>query len=1026
MFSKNSLMAVLMAAMMAVVTGCDSNIGEKPPETKAHEYAGAACLSNTSSVMREFIEGNAKEADLNALWGCLGGAVQSFQRYVRGSDKSRYSSQELATFFEKNYLDQTKGAKISPELQREFMKLKQLFLGGDVNYLTQKELTSIQEVFGMLNGITVRMNPYMKIVVLKWSVSDTNQVQKDMLFFEEANKELQNSAKVLATHIEKNGQAYNLSDFVTFLQELSDTLGDEWSAVETVRTYMPVVKKVKKALAGGNENAIAPNEWRRFSMLGARGYVQYLRYYYFIEQVPETDTGYRLTYLARTMEDVLSVFQDLVAEKPEGVVSRDEVNDLLLTFSKVWPAFKISPKMILESMKVKQLVFGGSVDSFTTNDFKTARMKVNRLKAIVERFLPFYPIYSRDWDPQLYSYQESQKLFQDAQAVLEQSGVELGGLVEGPYDLKDLIALLREFETLYPHKNKEPKGGKEDQKYVPISEELNKLLPLVVDAKNMVFGGNDSSLSKKIWSPLLGMGARVYTSVLYHHYFVSEKAMEKSETLWSISTFSNQSLNLLRDILVKKSVHQVSMSEIMQIVNRLNDLKYLPEKTNLKSLKTILGLAVNNVLVAPEDRLGGYVPNAITMHSVELLREELQIWIDTEIFFAQLTRKFPANQGLRPRDLADAIEKGRTSPNSSAALRTALRELGPVVQTPSPLTVDAQGRMYISRELQQVYNQQSLSQLNLNRGLARIMIRSFAGDLGRIKSNAGVTVEEVNAVFKTVKPFFVDLGLLEPENDTFGDARFRDANIFMPHSDGNKTASFVELTDLVGMLWSGVSINTMLTEALPKDCLFEQMVKSKKTGVEKLEKMVKVDCAANAYRFLLMDKMTATPVFRRYLQGADRDETLEFINNIFKSSGYVPNKSRTTKLADLGQVPHAIQYVEMIFTRFDENSDGVLTKYEALKAYDLFADLLKQYAGDQVAPKDLDSVFMFLLRYGKAPTTLKEKATWFLRWKGKPDNWNVAADRSQLARILGYIADMSSKATADAIPEVPESDLNSY
>ncbi|MEK2688285.1 hypothetical protein [Bdellovibrio sp. GT3] len=1020
MFSKNSLIATLMAAVVVFTAGCDSKIGEAPPETEAHEYAGASCLSNTGPVIQDFIAGEAQDGEINALWNCLSGAVHSFQRYVRGSDKSRYTSQELATFIEKNFMDQTKSPHISPELQLEFMKLKQLFLGGNVNYLTQKELTRLQDVFALLNGITLRMNPYMKIMVLKWAVSETNQVQRDMQFFEDANKELQNSAKSLAVHIENNGQAYNMSDFVAFLDQLSVALKEDWSAVELVRTYMPVVKKVKKALAGGNEHAIAPNEWRRFSLLGARGYIQYLRYHYFIEEVPETDTGYRLTYLARTMEDVLSVFHDLVSEKPEGVVSREEVNDLLLTFSKVWPEFKISSKMIMESMKVKQLIFGGSMDSFTTNDFKTARMKVNRLKVLVEKFLPYYPIYSRDWDPQMYSFEEAQKYFADAQSVLENSGTELGALVEGPYDLNDLIVLLREYEKLYPYK---PKTGDAKKDYVPLSEQLQKLMPLIVDGKNMVFGGNDSTLSKKVWSPLMALGARVYMSSLYHHYFVSGKALDEAQTLTSVSIFTNQSLNLARDILVKKSSHQLSIKEIMLIANRLNQAGYMPEKTKMDSLKTLIDLVVNNVLVSPEDRLGNYVPNAITMHSLELLREEVQIWVDTEIFFSKLTRKFNKNDGLRPRDFAEAIEKGRTNIDSSAALREGLKELGFAVNTPAPMTIDSKGRLYISRELAQVYDRASMAQLNLNRMLARVMMRSFAGNLSRIKAYAGVTLEEVNAVFKTVKPFFVDLEMLEPENDTFGDARFRDANIFMGHSDGNKYASFTELTDLVGMLWSGVTVNTMLTETLPKDCQFEEWVKNKKTGKAKLEKMVKVDCAANAYRFSLMDSMTATPAFRSYLKSANKELTLEFINNIFKSSGYIPNKSRTTKLADLGQVPHAIQYVEILFARFDMDNDGYLTQYEASKAFDLFADLLKQYAGDQVAPKDLESVFMFLLRYGKAPTTLKEKATWFLRWKGKPHNWQVAADRGQLARILGYIADMSNASTAASVPEISEQDL---
>lgn len=1006
MFSKRiKAISVLMASVL-LLSGCDTKLWENPPDVEAQEFAGAACLSNTGPILNHYIAGNATELEISALWECLGSAVSSFQRYVRGSEKNRYTSQEIATFLEQNYLDKKERTVITPALQLEFMKLKQLFVGGDRNYITQKELDRTQDVFKLLKTVTVRLNPYMKVLVLKWKVSGTKAIQSDLEFFEEANVELQNSARALADHIEKNGQTYNLSDFVTFLKQLSSVLEENWSMNQTIETYMPVVKKVKRALAGGNENSVAPTEWRRFSLLGARGFVQYLRYYYFIQSVPENGGEYRLTYLARSVEDILSVFQDLVGQKPEGVVSRDEVNDILLTLSKVWPEFKMSTGLIYESMKIKQLFFGGSLDSFTTQDFNNARQKVGRLKTLIERFLPFYSIYASEWDPNLYSYEKAQKLFMDSQDILETTGQELGVLFEGPYDLKNLVALAKEYEALYP-----PKKSKDS--LVP---QINKFLPLVVDTKNIVLGGKDSSVSKGSWSVLLGLGSRVYSDYLYYHYFLKAKTLESPRNVGYLSVLSNQTLNIFSDILETKKVHQLSLDEMSVITRRLMEADLLPDGITMSSIKNVFKLLVNNMMVSPEDRLGGSMPNAITRKSVEVVRRELQVWLDTEMFVAKLSRDWRSKEGLRPRDMVDAVEKAQDNSSSSAYLKEGLKELMFSLRTPSPLTIDSAGRLYISRRLAQVYDRESLSQLNLDRALARLLLRSFTGDLNRVRNYAGVTLDEVNFVFNQVRPLVVEMKVLEPDNKAFGDSRFRDSNIFMAHSDGSNLASFVEVTDLIGMIWSGININTMLTKDLSRDCLNGKS-KVKSTDV------VSVDCAVRSYRASLTKNMPATPEYVQYMRAVGAEESTGYVYNLFKSSGYIPNDKRLARIADLNQVPFIVQYIEILFARFDDDGDGYLNSAEALEAFGLFEGLLKQFAGDQVKESDLPAVFMFLLRYGKAPTTVREKLTFVLRWRGKPDNWKVAANRSQLAAILGYIADMSNKAAEASIMEIPESEL---
>lgn len=999
MFSKyfSSRFWVVLSLSVLVLTGCDSKIGEAPPPPTSQEFGGARCLSDMNPIAKSFIEGTAKKEEVEAAWNCMGGAVEKFKRYVRGRSADRYTSQELATFLEDNFLEKSNNKNISPELQLEFMKIKQLFVGGSVESISRDEIDKLIELFKNLKVMTVALNPYMKVLSLNWSVSEANNLQRDVRYFEDANREVQNAARSLAALIEKNGQSYKLSDFVTLTEKLGEFLEEKWNFPRTIGKYMPVVKKVKKALAGGNENEITPNEWRRFALLGARGYVQYLRYYYFIKSVPETGTGYRLSYLARTVEDVLSVFQDLVAEKPEGVVSRDEVTDLLKTLQTVWPDFKVSNNLVFEAMKVKQLFFGGSVDSFTTTDFETARLKVSRIKILVERFLPYYSIYGREWEPDLYDQEEAQKLFMESQFVLEATVREAGVLFEGSYDLNDLVSLVREVETLYV-----PSGSYE------WTEKTKNFLPLVVDVKNMILGGNDSSLRKGNWSVLLGFAARFYSDFLYHHYFVKGQPTDQPLTISYLSVLSNQTLNIFRDLLLIKKENQFSRAELGKIGRHLIRLELLPKNIKAESLDGLIKLVLNNILVPPEQRLNGTVPEALNLTSVEVVRSELQVWLDAELFIAQLSEGWAPQEGLTAKDLIAVIHKKQKEDNTSQYLQMAIKEFLLSLDSPIALTVDSEGRVLITNRVEPLYTRLSLQHLNINRALSRLMIRSFVTEKERIADYTGANLDEVQGAYMALKPLFVDMGLLSPKNISFASSRFREANIFVPHSDGNTLASYSEITDLIGMIWSGVNINSMLYKDLIRVCF---------NGAEQPnDAKVPVACARKAYKDAMPTAMVATPEYLKFIKNVSPEDWTFYINNIFKAAGYIPNEKNLAVLEDLSLAPHVIQYVEMIYARFDRNKDGFISASEAVKAYPSFRGIMFELAKDQLASgsikeKDLLDVFTYILRYGKPPETIREKLRFVLSWKGKPEKWDVWADRLMMSQILGYIADQVNKST---------------
>ncbi|MGZ3801046.1 MAG: hypothetical protein ACXVCR_02600 [Bdellovibrio sp.] len=1006
MFSKFEFTSILfvMALIMGFLSGCDSKVGEQPPPIKNQEFGGSKCLDGIKPTMDAFFNGEAKSQDLEASWDCVSDAIEKFRRYVRGRSADLYTSQELATFLESNFLDQTKNEKISPHLQAEFMKIKQVFVGGSGEQFTRSDIDRLLVVLKTFRQVTVNLNPYIKVLSLKWSVKDEDSHEGDVRFFEKANEEIQSTSRLLASLIEKNGYSYQLSDFVSLTEELSVFFGEQWNFPKTIHKYLPVVKKVKKALAGGDENSIAATEWKRFTLLGSRGYILFLRYYYFIKSVPETGTGYKLSYLSRTVEDLLSVFQDLVAEKPEGVVSRQEVTELLKTLEVVWPDFKISDGLVLELMKMKHLFFGGSTESFATLDFETARLKVSRIKFLIERFLPYYTVYGREWQPELYSAEEAKKLFMEAQFVLEATAREAGSLFEGSYDLKDFANLAAEIEKLYP-----PEGESRVDK-------VNAYLPLIIEVKKIFLGGYDSTLKKSNWSVLLSFSARFYTDFLYYDYFIKGKSFYDQKTLVDLSTLSNQSFNIFRDLLSEKKENFVSRVEINKIANELKQLGLIPHNIDADSMDTVIGVVLNNLLVSPERRIDGYIPNALVISSIENLRQEVQVWLDTELFISKITDGWDSHKGFEVKALIELLQRNQVDPDISIPLQTGLRELVLSLNTPVPLTVDEQGRILISNKSEHFYTAKSLRQLNLSRAVSRMLLRSFVTEKGRIEGYTGATLEEFESAFGKLRTFLVQSGLLEPTNTTFGSSRFREANVFTPHSDGNSYASFAELSDLVSMILSGIRIDSMFRNELVHICLHNR-------GIVSNRETVSLKCLKDVYKDSIPTIMVATPEYVKFVKTMNKDAWGHYFNNLIKAAGYVSNESNTATVEDISLVPHVIQYIEMILARFDKNKDGIISTSDAIRAYPSFKGILMDLAAEQlkdgsIKEEELLDVFTYILRYGAPPESWKDKIKFVMSWKGKRDKWDVQADRAQLAEILGYIAGQGKKTKSKNSSEV--------
>ena len=175
------------------------------------------------------------------------------------------------------------------------------------------------------------------------------------------------------------------------------------------------------------------------------------------------------------------------------------------------------------------------------------------------------------------------------------------------------------------------------------------------------------------------------------------------------------------------------------------------------------------------------------------------------------------------------------------------------------------------------------------------------------------------------------------------------------------------------------------------------------------------------------------PSFVTYSQTESAPEwELAFLNNL-KSAGYKPRPDMKVSLSDASLFPHILQYGESIFIKFDANNDGFIDKKEGLKAYPYFAFLLRKVARKQledgtIKDTDLEAMFTYILKYGKIPECNKPfvllclfdpNVTKWLDWKANylKDDYTLAANRSQISKILGIISDMVS--TSPSVQEEP-------
>ncbi len=994
-FSFQKYLKISIAVFLLSVTllgGCSKGLFNNPTAdgTPQLPFKGikidfdSTCLKKTSTTIGKFVEGTAQPAAVSAQWQCYGKAIQTFVENVKGAKENEFAPREIAGFFEFFFL---KNTKISDELLQQIMYVKQLFVGGSDQVVTGPELLRLIQLTRQLEGFSLELLPFMKVYSLNWRLSPTEDLVSEVNYFEQSNETIQRVTRELTDIFERNGASYRIENFYHLVLSVSslesEANSSAWPFLEKLKSAIPLVETIKRTLTGGDQKIVAANEWRRFALLSSRGYVQYLRYYYFIRQVSSSSKGEELAYVVKSIEDLFSYLGDMVREKPKGRFTQQELIEILRVLEKIFPEFQISDKMIVEGMKIKRLFFGGSLDDWSPEDFDNAKVKVNSFREIAVKILNFGDYLTLRWGPQNRQRSAAESYAREAEFNLVDFAESLAQLFETEYDLKDLLVFLNELDAHFPSlKSESPKPS--------LIQSVRKYLPLLVSFKNLILSDETSlvvhNATTNEWPQFLKFTAKVYARLLYFNYFISHQELERGQGLASFGIFIGDLKTLLEELMFPKKNQVITNKEISRLVFSLVQTKLIDINLNYEAVQKIIFVLNSKILIDSQSldlqtqgQLRSY--NGFGKPQLEYAFFRYQGWLKNQQSIDNAFKQTPKISGVWRKNLEPLLP-----PDFQVFLRS-----------PVPFTLDFEHRLYLSRsEIPMTFD--SVSRLNWTMSLVQLLIRSYSKDPRKFSTLFGLTESECDALFSDFRQAFISIGYLEPENKTFVKGRMLEANLFTPHGNGNSFLELPEAVELLNMIVSAFGIQRSVRQTIEAECPV-------RPGLKLYQNTLPLNCLMDVYRRNFARFLGSQPDFSHFISSLSGSQLSEFLLLLIQGTGYDVSNLSDITYKHVGLLPHISQYIEIILRRFDSNKSDSLDLDEALKALPVFSDeIAKQQSGKKPMPDNRrKSAFTYLLKYGKAPESLKEKLHFLFVWESFPGFWKLDVNRTGLATIFAFL-----------------------
>jgi|GEM_PF-4752151 len=316
---------------LVLVTACGLNVGEKPPPAMDLHPSTTkyACVGEIAKKTELYINAQMSDQEINTFISCLQGAFFAFSQYMHGQqDFDSFTPDEIRKFIQDNLLPQDAG-KITDELLRQFMLIKQNLVGGDLDRIKRSDLEAANQILEQIRVEAIRMRPYMRILNPKLVDHEDKTLLGENIAKAEQAARMTSQAfgKIMST----SQKPYSFKDLESFISEFRKFAKwqEHFPDANSAKAWTDLISSFKSIAVSKSDKYIEPRDWIPLFQYSAEWYLNYIKFDVVLKKQPVLLEGRGLQNLIGWSDSMLDLLKEAVRNQNDQMISFEAVDRFL-------------------------------------------------------------------------------------------------------------------------------------------------------------------------------------------------------------------------------------------------------------------------------------------------------------------------------------------------------------------------------------------------------------------------------------------------------------------------------------------------------------------------------------------------------------------------------------------------------------------------------------------------------------------------------------------------------------------------
>ncbi len=669
----------------------------------------------------------------------------------------------------------------------------------------------------------------------------------------------------------------------------------------------------------------------------------------------------------------VEVFQEYAKPDARGMYRAEYVRNFLQEY--FWQDLDFNDELLREFMLLKKILFGGEETSFSRQDLINIQNFLGRdLNSLTTSLLDEIPFLISGIltgkHPNLTEDRLNRSVFK-FRKVMAEFGRVFSRNGYG-YSFDRMSKLFKGVKPLLLDANR---GG--------VFARLETLVPILQETKVLLVGPDRSQILPTEWSDFFGLIANAYVLWVRSENFIAGEDITKGSALSQFYTLVDEILFHIHSGISRRLDKVYSHNEAELWLRALSDVAGIPFGLDLDLLLEYWPWVVDKILVPGDTEKNSQV--GLTPAKISFAQEKFRVWKKT-----QERINLTHGEGFNIHDPHLGL------------LQKIFRE------TDLNLSFDNEGRV-VTPNTGTYYDRGSLSLLNFVSIGVELIIRAYAEDIERRLITLSLDMDEANFLVSDLQRLLVRLNLLNPKDQGFVSRLYRDANLFVPHANGDKFIDFNELVVFLHYVMSGYNnLNLMKGSKIKGVKIYDCEFKDSQGASFFTEECVGQVFISNLE--LLTGHLPQLRVYLRGLHSKNPGQFWSFFSSLARTvlePFSIPGRLTEGELLKFHVL---LQYIETFIYRFDSDKSGELSPLEVHLFLDRFMEPISKLLGQNGEGVDdfVRSFFTYAVKYHKSPLDTSDHASSlrFHVWSKTRDSWNFQASRYDLSFVLAILGSL--------------------